>query len=111
MIENRLAEWRRLLRQSTTQGRAVLQRVLCGRITFTPCGDGYTFDAPTRFDKLFTGIVVERPAHIPTGNRGAEHIGTEDTFDADYGRLLERASYGKRGYVPNGIRTLENPVG
>jgi hypothetical protein len=43
VIENRLAEWRRLLRQSTTQGRAVLQRVLRGRIVFTPCGKGYTF--------------------------------------------------------------------
>jgi hypothetical protein len=30
VIENRLAEWRRLLRQSTTQGRTVLQRVLRG---------------------------------------------------------------------------------
>ena len=28
VIEGRLAEWRRLLRQSATQGRAVLQRVL-----------------------------------------------------------------------------------
>jgi hypothetical protein len=31
VIENRLAEWRRLLRQSTTQGRTVLQRILRGR--------------------------------------------------------------------------------
>ena len=36
VIENRLAEWRRLLRQSTTQGRTVLQRILRGRMTFTP---------------------------------------------------------------------------
>jgi hypothetical protein len=35
VVENRLAEWRRLLGQSVTQGRAVLQRVLQGRITFT----------------------------------------------------------------------------
>ena len=90
VIENRLAEWRRLLRQSTTQGRAVLQRILRGRITFTPRGQGYRFVAPTRFDKLFSGIVVPRPAFIPTGNRGAEHIGPEDTFDGDYGRLLAR---------------------
>ena len=90
VIEDRLGEWRRLLRQSTTQGRAVLQRVLRGRITFTPSGDGYTFEAATRFDKLFTGIVVERPAFLARGNRGAEHIGPEGTFDGDYGRLLER---------------------
>lgn len=92
VVENRLAEWRRLLRASVTQGRAVLQRVLRGRIVFTPVGEGYTFEAPTRFDKLFSGIVVPRPAFIPTGNRGAEHIGVEDTFDGDYGRLLERAT-------------------
>ncbi len=64
VIENRLAEWRRLLRASTTQGRSVLQRVLRGRIVFTPSGEGYTFEAPTRFDKLFSGIVVKRPAFI-----------------------------------------------
>ena len=36
VIEDRLTEWRRLLRQSTTQAGAVVQRVLAGRITFTP---------------------------------------------------------------------------
>ncbi len=36
VIEDRLTEWRRLLRQSTTQGRAVLQRILRGRLVFTP---------------------------------------------------------------------------
>ena len=36
VIDNRLAEWRRLLRASTTQGRTVLQRIVRGRITFTP---------------------------------------------------------------------------
>src|SRR4029453_13893082 len=40
VIENRLAEWRRPLRQSTTQARTVLQRVLRGRLTFTPRADG-----------------------------------------------------------------------
>ena len=70
VIENRLAEWRRLLRQSTEQARAVLQRVLRGRIVFTPntSNDGYDFIAPTRFDRLFTGIAVPaqpRPAWMP----------------------------------------------
>jgi hypothetical protein len=66
VIEDRLSQWRRLLRVSITQGRSVLQRVLQGRITFTPSDDGgYTFEAPTRFDKLFSGIVVPRPAFIP----------------------------------------------
>jgi hypothetical protein len=31
VVEGRLTEWRRPLRQSTTQGRAVLQRVVQGR--------------------------------------------------------------------------------
>jgi septal ring factor EnvC (AmiA/AmiB activator) len=95
IVENRLAEWRRLLRQSVTQGRAVLQRVLDGRIVFTPDGPGYTFSAPTRFDKLFTGIATPRPAFIETGKLyGAENIRPDETLDADYGLLLERA-YGK----------------
>ena len=66
IIEDRLAEWRRLLRGSTTQGRTVLQRILRGRLTFTPRQnpltgepDGYDFTGPTRFDKLFTGIAVD----------------------------------------------------
>ena len=106
VIEDRLAEWRRLLRQSTTQGRTVLQRVLHGRVTFTPhvnlvSGevDGYEFEGPTRFDKLFTGIAVERPKWIAPGDvAGTENIGPEDTFDGDYGRLLDRIfKNGKKG--------------
>jgi len=78
----------------------VLQRILRGRLTFTPRlnpvsgePDGYDFEGPTRFDKLFTGIAVERPKWLEgyKGVTGTEHIGPEDTFDGDYGRLLERA--------------------
>ncbi len=68
-------------------------------MTFTPrCNeisgdvDGYDFEGPTRFDKLFTGIAVERPKDlVPNHRAGLEDIGPEDTFDGDYGRLLERA--------------------
>jgi site-specific DNA recombinase len=92
VVEQRLAEWRRMLRGSVTQGRAVLQRVLRGRLTITPLPEGYEFSGPTRFDKLFAGVVVPRPTYLRTGDvRGTEHIGTEDTPEADYGRLLERA--------------------
>ena len=102
VIENRLAEWRRLLRGSTTQGRAVLQRVLDGRITFTPNGGGYVFSATTRFAKLFSGIVAPRPAWLKEGDvRGTEHLTPEDTFDADYGRLLDRAA--ERAFTRNGV--------
>jgi len=88
VVENRLAEWRRLLRQSVTQGRAVLQRVLDGRIVFTPEGEGYAFAAPTRFDKLFTGIATPRPAFIEKGNLD----GTLDITSRQYaGQRLRNA--------------------
>ncbi len=93
VVQNRLDEWRRMLRQSPTQSRAVLQRVIEGRIVFTPTADGaYEFTATTRFDKLFTGVVVkgltEPDVH---GIEGLEHLTAEDTFDADYSRMLEKA--------------------
>jgi site-specific DNA recombinase len=93
VIEDRLAEWRRLLRASTTQGRAVLQRILRGRLTFTRRADGtgYDFAGPTRFDKLFTGIIAKRPAFIPVE---IPDIPVEDTSDADDGELLACA-YGE----------------
>ena len=81
-----------MLLQSTTLGRAVLQRVLQGRITFTPNGAGYDFAAPTRFDKLFAGVVyMALPAYLTQhGDEGKEAITPEVTLDADYGQLLER---------------------
>ena len=98
VLENRLAEWRRLLRQSTIQGRAVLKRVIPGRTTFTPRKDGYDFSAPTWFDRLFTGIVAPRPAFVQNGDvQGTEQLTPEDTFDGDDGSLLERAQQVKRG--------------
>jgi hypothetical protein len=97
VIETRLAEWRRWLRQSTTQSRAVLQRVLRGRIVFTPCGDGYTFEASNRFDKLFSGIVAPRPAFIEQGNRGAEHLARRTRSTPTMG------GYSRR-FTVNGLR-------
>ena len=112
VIESRLAEWRRLLRGSTTQGHTVLQRILRGRLTFTPRlhplsgePDGYDFVGPTLFDKLFTGIAVETPAWIKASKRrrGFEDTTPEDTFDGDYGRLLDQAAQEARvrDGVPN----------
>ena len=56
IVRDRLAEWRRLLRASVTQGRAVIQRIVVGRIRFTPrtanafeVDGGYDFEAQTRF--------------------------------------------------------------
>ena len=83
----------------------VLQRVLHGRLVFTPIVNaktsevtGYRFEGPTRFDKLFSGIAVD-PAVWAKLLRGypriteseLEKIDPEDTPDADYGRLLEAA--------------------
>jgi hypothetical protein len=39
------------------------------------------------------GVVVPKPAWLPESDtRGRRHIRAEDTFEADYGRLLERAA-------------------
>lgn len=110
VIEGRLAEWRRLLRQSPTQARAVLQRFLRGRIVFSPTADGtgYTFEAETRFDKLFEGIAVPTPAYLARYEgdlRGTEGITAGDTFDIDYGLVLERAyaQVGKGVASPTGL--------
>ena len=64
-------------------------------MTFTPRRDGlgYDFAAPTRFDKLFPGVTCPpAPPWLPAGDRrGLEGTTPEDTFDGDYGRLLDRA--------------------
>jgi hypothetical protein len=68
VIEDRLAEWRRLLRQSAKTGRVVLDRVLNGRIVFTPVWSHeetprpvtYEFECPTRYDRLFSGVVIPK---------------------------------------------------
>jgi len=77
---------------------------------FTPCGDGYTFEAPTRFDKLFSGIVVPRSVWAKAATPGTEHIQPEDVYggsnedDLDYGRLLERA-------MANQVKGEASPTG
>lgn len=85
-----------------------MQRILRGRLTFTPhvnpvSGDvdGYEFEGPTRLDKLFTGLAVERPKGLVRDEAGCEGIGPEDTFDGDYGRLLEQV-YVKAVASPRG---------
>ena len=87
-----------LLRSSTTQGRAVYQRILRGRITFTPWDGGYEFEAETRFDKLFIGLVAGRKVERRPGRESFidpnDRAGMEDErfyTDEDYGRVLERA--------------------
>jgi hypothetical protein len=108
VVETQLAEWRRLLRQSTTQSRAVLQRVIAGRILFTPTDDGgYRFEATTRYDKLFSGVAYPLPSWIPLGDAsGTERIRPEETLDCDYGRLLERAQNRAGNWNVKGVASL-----
>jgi hypothetical protein len=44
-----------------------------------------------RYDRLFSGLAIPRPAFIPEGTTGYEQLTPEDTLDADHGRLLECA--------------------
>jgi site-specific DNA recombinase len=95
VVQSRLDEWRRLLRGSVTQGRAVLKRILDGRIVFTPRADGgLNFECPTVYHRLFAGVAVERPRWVPDSRTGTEQITSEDTVDGDHGRLLQRAYAG-----------------
>ena len=114
LIETRLEEWRRLIRGSVTQGRMVLERVLVGRIVFTPREDGfgYDFKAQTRFDKLFTGIAhgITIPGFTsrdwvlcPDGVEDPNYFTKRDVAEADYGRLLEQALNRARVSSPAGF--------
>jgi len=118
VVADRLAEWRRMLRASVTQGRAVIQRIVQGRITFTPTQspfgkeiDSYVFEAPTRFDKLYCGVATPRPVFVaPGGTAGREGIKSGEGFE-DYGRLLERAAHrlettSKGGSSPTGFEPV-----
>ena len=74
-------------------------------------GKGYDFCAETRFDRLFTGVTCPpAPPWVDLGSRlGLEDTTPEDTFDGDYGRLLDRA-YEKSVKVlasPRGTDTLQ----
>ncbi len=99
VVADRLSEWRRPLRGSTDQARAVLQRVIDGRITFTPrprvkgtCPE-VEFEARTRFGRLFSGVCVKDGA-VPEAFRDDEEtLRASNLFlkeDADYGALLDR---------------------
>jgi hypothetical protein len=54
--------------------------ILRGRITFIlrADGSGYDFSAPTRFDKLFIGVVTPRPNWMPYRGRHRGHPGVRD---------------------------------
>ena len=112
MVETHLEEWRRLLRGSTMQSRAVIQRTVEGRITFTPRADGqgYDFVARTRFDKLFSGVALPKPTWIPNDTFGTKHIGPADTPDSDYGALLAAALATRNGWRARQDSNLRPPA-
>jgi len=85
-----------LLRGSVTQARAVIQKVINGRILMIPLenGEGYQFWAETRFDKLFQGMTIPMPRFmqkLEPSARGGEHLTPEDTGDSEKDALLKRA--------------------
>jgi hypothetical protein len=97
----------------------VIERLIVGRIKFTLRQnevsdevDGYAFEAVTRFDRLFTGIAVERPRNLdPMDRTGLDDIRPEDTMDAEYSQVLEQAYRQSSvvGSVPNGCaRSVES---
>src|SRR5262249_61415566 len=74
----------------TSVGSPSYSTACAARVVLLPC-EGLRKPAPTRFDKLFSGVASPRPALItPGGTAGRENIGPNEGFE-DYGRLLERA--------------------
>jgi hypothetical protein len=66
---------------------------------------GYTFEAQTRFDKRFAGVVVPQIGMDSDTGERPRHLQPSDVYyqgedDADYGRLLGRV-YRKGRFVPN----------
>ena len=95
----------------------MLQRVLRGRLIFTPHVnpvskeiDGYEFEGPTRLYQLLTGLAVERPKGLPDSRAGYEGITPDDTFDSDYGRLLEKRFHAEVLASPRGTGIRRQPI-
>jgi len=66
------------------------------------------FECPTRYDRLFSGLVVPQAVWAHPPGLGAEGIGPDDVYyrgekDADFGEVLRRAALRKtrvEGGVP-----------
>jgi hypothetical protein len=92
VLEGRLDGWLRRF-QSPTQGREVLRRVLKGRFVFTPTAEGtYDCSCPTRHDRLFAGVIVQRRSFIEWGEHG--RLGPHPPGGHPQGRL--RSAAGER---------------
>jgi hypothetical protein len=64
---------------------------------------GYTFDGPTRFDKLFTGIAAETPAYIDLN----DHSGRENITPAGNSSQITAACWRQL----NEVNRLPRPAG
>ena len=116
LVKTRLDEWRRRLRESVTQARGVLERVLTDRIVFTTLPDGtIEFEAATRFSSLFAGAVA---APMPAGTILPPWIkpgrGGRGPVEAEYEAILREAEaraakQAKRDPGEPGTAKLERP--
>ena len=74
-LDERLADWRGLLRRHPVQGQQVLKRLIVGRLMFEPTAEGderyYTFTGTGTIEPLLAGQVVQKLASlsIPSWNR------------------------------------------
>jgi hypothetical protein len=131
VVEQQLAEFRRLLRSNVVQARVVLDRVLARPLVFTPLADGsgYRFKAPMRFAKLFPptedrrfvcGVAAKVPAwlqQMPV--EGLDGMTPEDTMvwagDPElYGELLDKVLHYVGVASPRGagrITEIATPIG
>ena len=75
---------------------------------YAKCG-GHEFEAPTRFAKLFLGVGVETKREV--SYEGTEHIGPEDMFDGDYGRLLEAVQNRGKGLASLSVPSWNQVLG
>ncbi len=97
VVQEQMDAWRRQVRTDVQSARNVVQKVLRGRITFTPREDDtYEFTAETRFDRIFDGVAAPW-LKIPKGTgadlikyAGPDEVGR--VIDEDYGRILEAAA-------------------
>ena len=102
-----------------------MQRIVRGRITFTPhvnpvsgAVDGYDFSAPTRFDRLFTGMSTVVPAGLnPHDRTGKEKMGVTPSLDRFLGavpslkKVVAPAAGGRNSYEPGPGAASELPLG
>jgi hypothetical protein len=70
-LRARLADWRGVLRRQREQARAILGRLLAGRLTFTPRetpeGPVYDFAGQGSITEHLTGVLATRRLVTPAG--------------------------------------------